>query len=356
MEGKDNGAPAVSVIMPIYNGADYVGAAAAAVLQQTFGDFELIAVDDGSTDGSGAILASIAARDVRVRILKKENGGVSAARNFGLRAARGKYVAFIDQDDCYLPDFLLRLVSAMDDTGADMARCGRITLRMDGKGVLQADVACHGRDEFLDNEAFAARYWEFKANKTFLNAAWSGMYRREFILSCGAAFPEDMRCGGEDIAFNRQLFAAGASVAVVSDILYLHYVRMGQSVSASARPSFGQVLASTRPERAFIAAKAPGEAPMVDYMAMEECAWAALHGPRGTRLRHIREAASEIRPQRWPFAYLGRVGLCRALVWALLKLRMLRCYAGCAFAYTVVGKLVSHSLYPGSGRRVKNEG
>lgn len=340
MDGKEETAavPEVSVIMPVYNAADYIEAAVASVLCQTFADFELIAVDDGSTDGSGDKVAAAAARDSRIRVARKENGGASAARNFGLRLARGEFVAFIDHDDCYLPDFLEKLVSAMRSTGADMARCGRITIREDG-GVLQVDAAFHGRNEFLDNAAFAGRYYEFRGNRTFLNAAWSGMYRWESVLSFGVSFPEGLRHGGEDIAFNRRMFAAGADVAVVTDILYVHYIRAGQSVSASSRPSFREALELSRTEREFVAAKAPAEAGMLDYIAMDECALTAVNSERGSRMRHIREAASEIRPRKWPFAYARRVGICRTLLWTMLRLHMLRCYAGCVEAYTMLGKM-----------------
>lgn len=342
MSKKDAAAPAVSVIMPVYNAASHVEAAVMSVLSQTFADLELIAVDDGSTDGSPDRVAAIAARDRRLRLVHRENGGVSAARNLGLQLARGEFVAFIDHDDCYLPSFLEKLVSAMRATHADMARCGRITIRQDGDAVLQLETSFHDKSEFLRNAAFAARYCAFKSNKTFLNAVWSGMYRRQFILSCGVSFLEEMRCGGEDIHFNRRLFAAGASVALLPDILYLHYVRVGQSVSASCRPSFQQVLTSSRVERAFVAANAPDEACLLDYMAMDECLWAAMHAPPGFRMQYVRQAAAEIRPKRWPFIYLRRAGFCKVALWTLFRLRMLWCYAGCAALYFLLGRALSH--------------
>ena len=94
---------AVSVIMPAYNVAPYVGAAIGSVLDQTFTDLELIVIDDGSTDATFEIAAACAARDPRVRLLRKPNGGISSARNHGLRAASGAFIAILDSDDLWSP-------------------------------------------------------------------------------------------------------------------------------------------------------------------------------------------------------------------------------------------------------------
>lgn len=106
--------PAVSVVMPAYNVAPYIGAAIDSVLAQTFGDFELLVVDDGSTDGSGAIAARYAARDARVRLVHQPNAGISAARNMALRHARGSIVAILDSDDLWDPAYLQEQVAILE--------------------------------------------------------------------------------------------------------------------------------------------------------------------------------------------------------------------------------------------------
>lgn len=98
--------PAVSVVMPAYNVAPYIGAAMESVLAQTFTDFELLVVDDGSTDESGAIAARYAARDARVRVARQANAGISAARNHALRLAQGGVIAILDSDDTWDPAYL----------------------------------------------------------------------------------------------------------------------------------------------------------------------------------------------------------------------------------------------------------
>lgn len=96
----------VSVIMPAYNVAPYVGAAVDSVLAQTTPDWELLVTDDGSTDGTAAIVREYAARDPRIRLLQQRNGGLSSARNCALRAARGEFLAILDSDDLWEPGFL----------------------------------------------------------------------------------------------------------------------------------------------------------------------------------------------------------------------------------------------------------
>ncbi|MDQ3486740.1 MAG: glycosyltransferase [Acidobacteriota bacterium] len=98
--------PAVSVIMAAYNVEPYLGAALLSVLAQTFRDIELIVIDDGSTDQSHQLATAYAARDPRVRVLHKVNGGISSARNHGLQVATGQFIAFIDSDDIWDPEFL----------------------------------------------------------------------------------------------------------------------------------------------------------------------------------------------------------------------------------------------------------
>ncbi|MBS1966366.1 MAG: glycosyltransferase [Chloroflexi bacterium SZAS-1] len=116
--------PAVTVLMPVYNAAAYLAAALDSVLKQTFADFELLAIDDGSTDDSGALLASYAARDARLRVVPGErNLGLIARLNQGLELARGRYIARMDGDDLCLPTRLARQVALLD-AQPNVALCG----------------------------------------------------------------------------------------------------------------------------------------------------------------------------------------------------------------------------------------
>ena len=113
--------PIISVIVPIYNVEKYIHRCIGSILAQTFTDFELILVDDGSPDNCPAICDEYAQKDSRIQVIHKENGGVSAARNDGLDIAQGEYVAFCDSDDWMNCDYLDVLYSAILSSGADVA-------------------------------------------------------------------------------------------------------------------------------------------------------------------------------------------------------------------------------------------
>lgn len=126
-------APLVTVVTPVHNAAATLAAAVASVQAQTLPDWEMILVNDGSTDGSGALAASLAAADPRLRRDGwAENRGAAAARNAGIRAARGRYIAFLDADDLWRPEKLAVQIGYMQDTGAPFTFAA--IERIDGAG------------------------------------------------------------------------------------------------------------------------------------------------------------------------------------------------------------------------------
>ena len=113
----------ISVIVPVYNVEAYLARCVDSILEQTYPHLDVILVDDGSKDASGAICDSYAAGDPRIRVIHKENGGLSSARNAGIDAAKGGLLAFLDSDDLWTPVFLERLYAALTECGADFAVC-----------------------------------------------------------------------------------------------------------------------------------------------------------------------------------------------------------------------------------------
>ena len=115
--------PKISVIVPVYNVEKYLRRCIDSILSQTFSDFELLLIDDGSKDKSGEICDEYAAKDARVRVFHKENGGVSSARNLGLDNAKGDWITFSDSDDELLPDAFEAVCGYMHE-GIDMIKTG----------------------------------------------------------------------------------------------------------------------------------------------------------------------------------------------------------------------------------------
>ena len=123
--------PKISIILPVYNAERYIRQTLDSVLSQTFHDFEVVAVNDGSTDSSLGILMSYRERDGRIKVIDKPNTGVSDTRNVAIKAAEGEYLSFLDSDDIYAPEYLERMYSAAVDKRADVVVCDYVTFRGD---------------------------------------------------------------------------------------------------------------------------------------------------------------------------------------------------------------------------------
>ena len=105
--------PKISVVVPVYKVEAYLDRCVQSIVNQSFGDFDLYLVDDGSPDNCGAMCDAWAEKDSRIRVIHQQNGGLSAARNAGLNGAKGQYIAFVDSDDYIYPVFLERLYQAI---------------------------------------------------------------------------------------------------------------------------------------------------------------------------------------------------------------------------------------------------
>ena len=125
--------PKLSVIVPVYNTEKYLRVCIDSILAQTFTDFELILVDDGSEDSSGSICDEYAAKDTRVQVIHQTNGGVTNARKNGVRRACGKYFSFIDSDDWIHPEMFERMVEKCVEANADVVVCD---VRLNGCGKV----------------------------------------------------------------------------------------------------------------------------------------------------------------------------------------------------------------------------
>lgn len=122
----------ISVIIPIYKVEDYIRRCVDSVLTQTYGNLEIILVDDGSPDKCGEICDEYAAKDKRVVSIHKKNGGLSDARNAGMEVCKGEYITFLDSDDWVVPDYIERLYRLLKDTGSDISACSFIKTSDEG--------------------------------------------------------------------------------------------------------------------------------------------------------------------------------------------------------------------------------
>lgn len=216
--------PLVSFIIPIYNVAPYLEKCILSVLNQSFGDYEIIAVNDGSPDNCGAILEELQKRDSRVRIISKQNGGLSSARNAGIAAAEGAWLYFLDGDDFLLPDSIGKAAAHLDDrydvvlTGISSADQ---TLEEDG--VRLSVCADH---ELASN--FDQIGW-------IIFSAVGKFYRKEVLTQYNLWFDEKM-VGNEDQAFALALMGVTNRLLVLKNQTYHYFIREGSTVHTTRDP------------------------------------------------------------------------------------------------------------------------
>ena len=164
----------VSVIVPVYKVEQYLSNCIESILQQSFEDYELILVDDGSPDNCGKICDDFAQKDSRIIVIHQENKGLSAARNKAIEYARGEYLTFVDSDDFIFPHYLEILVNLCLKNDADMAVCGMIRCSVnDSLRNLAEDISKMNVEIFIDNKMEV-----FFTTKKINTTAWGKLYRR----------------------------------------------------------------------------------------------------------------------------------------------------------------------------------
>jgi glycosyltransferase involved in cell wall biosynthesis len=218
----------ISIIMPVYNSELYLSEAIDSVLSQNYKSFELILVDDGSSDKSPGICDEYGAKYDNVRVIHKENGGICSARNAGLDAARGKYIGFCDNDDIYQPGLLRDNMKLAFSYDADVVRFSRRrTTTVDGRVVSQSSMTGYPNC-YIPASCFAEKF--DLINKTG-EGIWAGIYRSEFLRENNIRFREDMRYGFEDLYFVTQIYACRPSVVLNKNVYYDWMFRMEHSTS-----------------------------------------------------------------------------------------------------------------------------
>lgn len=220
----------LSVIVPVFNVERFVGVCLDSILAQDFSDFELIIVDDGSTDNSGKICDDYALRDERIRVIHKKNGGLDTARRTGIENASGDYVTFVDSDDMIESDMYSYMMNFVDTYSADIVICGIRKSFDDGSELLEKPAVMSG---FFDKDAMKEKiYPRMLADFDFYRfgiypAMWNKIYNRKILadiydnLDMGIAM-------GEDAAVFYPAMLKAQSVYIIDDKFFYHY-RIHQS-------------------------------------------------------------------------------------------------------------------------------
>jgi glycosyltransferase involved in cell wall biosynthesis len=204
----------ISIIVPVYNMEKYLDRCMDSVLNQTYTNIEVILVDDGSTDSSPKMCDEYAEKDSRIKVVHKENGGLSDARNAGLKVATGAYIGYVDSDDWIEPDMYERMYNACVKNDAQLCVC-RYFSEYDGKTVSGGT----GKETVFDREGILRTYICGSDDYIIYNSVWSKLFKRELVGDM--VFPKGRN--SEDIMYTTKAFCRLEKAVYIDTCLY-HYV------------------------------------------------------------------------------------------------------------------------------------
>lgn len=228
----------LSIIIPVYNAEKYISRAIESILSQEFENFEIIAVNDGSKDKSLQILESLSQKDKRIKIINKENEGVSRARNFGIQQAKGTYITFMDADDYMEPNGYQGVISELEKTNAqvgifaffseDEKKRETVLLPWDTGTVLKKKEIWEQLIPYMIKV-----YPEDGLASNIFGSVWRICIRRKFLTEQRASFDPSLHIA-EDFDFCIRLYSKAEDIVIINEPLY-HYIRWDNTALAVYR-------------------------------------------------------------------------------------------------------------------------
>lgn len=203
----------VSIIVPIYNAEKYISRCVESILGQSYHDFELILIDDGSTDLSLGLCKAFAQKDPRVRVVHQINKGVSSARNLGIRHAHGEYIGFVDIDDYIDKDMLKKMVFQIQNTEAEIIVCDSVAISA-GRNVELETISALPGSKILEKSSMQP-----KILLELAGAVWRCFYSTDLIRKNNIIFPRGLKIS-EDRIFNLYAMGYAKRIAYLKEALY----------------------------------------------------------------------------------------------------------------------------------------
>jgi len=234
----------ISIVIPVYDAMKYLERCVESILCQSFQEYELILVDDGSDDGSGALCDSYGAAHANIKVIHKKNAGLGCARNDGIEAAVGKYIVFVDADDYLGDDHLLNLYKAIEENQADCAIAGYTLIYLDGK--LHACPCVKENRLFTEKEIQELMFNCFGAlpdsrqDVPYGQAVWSKIYKRQVLMENHIRFVSERVYIAEDLVFHLDFFRYAKCAVAIPDVSYYYNCANVKSVSKIHRTDRSQ--------------------------------------------------------------------------------------------------------------------
>lgn len=209
--------PIISIIVPSYNVELYIRRCLDSIKNQSFSNFEVIVVDDGSQDSSPKIAEKFAENDMRFKVIRQDNNGQGSARNNGIELAQGEYLSFVDSDDWVHKDYLLKLYDCIQTTEADIAMCNVERVWDNGKRKNNNSISRRA-EVITDTVQYLPRA---------SMSVWDKLFKKS--LFDGLRFPEKMKF--EDFALMPQILIRAKKIVTIEDVLYYYFWRDGSTTN-----------------------------------------------------------------------------------------------------------------------------
>lgn len=250
----------VSIVVPVYNVEQYVGRCVESLIAQTYKNIEIILVDDGSLDGSGVICDQYSGRDQRVLAIHKENGGLSDARNEGIRHVKGKWITFVDSDDFVHPDYIRILYQNVTAYDADISICQYVQTK---GGIIKGGIK--ENTEIYDK----AVGMEKLLYQNISTSACAKMYKVELFQD--NLFPYGKLY--EDVVTVFEAFRRAGRIVLTRGVLYYYYFRGDGIVRTSFTEKKLDYIGNTQ----YILKEIKREFPSLEKAALSRALWADMH-------------------------------------------------------------------------------
>lgn len=226
-------APLISIVVPVYNCEKYIKQCIESVVYQSFTDWELILVDDGSTDASPAICDEYLNKHSQLKILTQSNQGPGAARNTGLKNANGKYLLFLDSDDYLHVDSLSNIKNIISDNSDFDVILGRVLLVSEMGEYIRDYNEKYDIDRVKDESSIDVVNYLFSRKNSSFWSVWNHVFKLSFIKETGILFRNGIYA--EDFDWTLQVFLKAERFTVLNDPFYCHRERKGESLSFSIK-------------------------------------------------------------------------------------------------------------------------
>lgn len=258
----------LSIIIPIYNSAKYLRTMLTSINNQTYKNIEVVLVNDGSNDESESICQEFIKSNNNFKYFYKQNGGVSSARNLGLKHISGKYVCFLDSDDIIEPNYCETLVNTMENHNADLVMSGIYE-------HCNNNVNEYGLSNFVCANNHNANFFVEAFNPYWFPVLWNKIYRTSIIKNNNLKFEEKI-CYDEDTVFNLKYYALSRAICAIPQKLYHYFIRNNNSLTSKGISKVYENSLKTIPYRISIPKKLYGENKQAVYVSAKKILKAVL--------------------------------------------------------------------------------